>query len=253
MTARVGRERINVSREEFEEAISSLVSQAEMACEAVIEEAGLTTSDIKAVLLAGGSTRIPLVKESVKRVFKQEPVASVNVDEVVALGATLYAAYKGNQSNLNPAQKNAISRINISEITSKYFGTLILSQNSTTSQRIMANSILINKGDKIPCSVTESFYTIHENQQAVNCEITECNAPETDPKFVKIVWKGNLELPSGRPEGQEIKITYSYDDNQIMKCSFVDVSTGRKTEIDLSIDQSDKSSCDTDIDQFLVE
>ena len=95
VTRKINRKLIDVSRDEFEESISSLVTQAEMLCEATLDEADISASDVRAVLLAGGSTRIPLVKESIKRVFSKEPVSSVNVDEVVALGAALYAAYKG--------------------------------------------------------------------------------------------------------------------------------------------------------------
>ena len=67
-----------------------------------------------------------------------------------------------------------------------------------------------------------------------------------------IVWEGELELPPGREEHQEIKVTYSYDENQMMKCSFVDVATGRSTEVDLSMGSSSEEE-DNTIDKFLVE
>lgn len=248
----VNRQSIDVSREEFEEAISTKVTQAEMLCESTMDEAGIEPSDIRAVLLAGGSTRIPLVQESVKRVFRQEPVASVNVDEVVALGAALYAAYKGDQSNLSAVQKNAIQKIKVTESTSKCFGTISIGHDVARDQAKLSNSILISKGETIPCSVTESFYTAHDGQEAVKCQITESTAPETDPRFVKVVWEGDLELPSGRPEGQEIKVTFSFNENQIMKCSFVDVATGRKTEVDLSM-TSAQGTGSHQIDKFMVE
>ncbi len=252
VSAKVNRQFIDITRDEFEEAISTMVTQAEMLCESTIDEAGLKPSDIKAVLLAGGSTRIPLVRESIKRVFCQEPISSVNVDEVVALGAALYAAYKGDQSNLSAVQQNAIQKIKVAERTSKCFGTISIGHDEARDQVKLSNSILISKGEKIPCSVTESFYTAYDGQEAVNCQLTESTAPETDPRFVKVIWNGDLELPSGRPEGQEIQVTFHYDENQMMKCSFVDVETGRKTEVDLSLGSS---QCDKDnkIDKFMVE
>ena len=252
VTIKVNRQLIDVSREEFEEAISTLVTQAEMLCESTIDEAKLEPSDIKAVLLAGGSTRIPLVEESIKRVFCQDPISSVNVDEVVALGAALYAAYKGDQSNLSAVQKNAIQKIKVAESTSKSFGTISIGHDAARDQMKLFNTILIRKGEKIPCSVTESFYTTHDGQEAVICRLTESTAPETDPRFVKVIWEGGLKLPQGRPEGQEIKVTFSYDENQMMKCSFVDVATGRKTEVDLSI-ASSKGVDTNQIDKFVVE
>lgn len=252
VTVKINRKLVDITREEFEESISTQVTQAEMLCEATIDEAGISPSDIRAVFLAGGSTRIPLVQESIKRVFDQEPVASVNVDEVVALGAALYAAYKGDQNNLTEVQKNAIQKIKVSETTTKCFGTISVGHDAVRDQHKLSNTVLINKGDKIPCSVTESFFTIFEGQEAVNCQLTESTAPETDPRFVKVIWEGNLKLPKDRPEGQEIKITYSYDENQMMKCSFEDVATGRKTEIDLSM-ASEKGTADEQISKFMVE
>ena len=70
--------------------------------------------DIEEVFLVGGSTRIPLVQQSVKRSFKMTPTATVNVDEVVCLGAALYAAIKGDRSKLNPAQKASMVSAGVS-------------------------------------------------------------------------------------------------------------------------------------------
>ena len=86
----------------------------------------------------------------------------------------------------------------------------------------------------------------------MNCRVTESTAAETDPRFVNTIWEGSLELPSGRPANQEIQITFSYDDNQVMKCSFVDVATGKETKIDLSLAASGSDDSD-EIEKFLVE
>ena len=252
VTARVGRELIDLKRVEFEEAISSLVAQAEMMCEATVEDANLKFRDISGTLLVGGSTRTPLIQESVARIFGKPPIFSENVDEVVALGAALYSAYKGNQSNLSAAQRSVISRINVSEKTSKCFGTLSIGFNSARNESALVNCVLIPKGQAIPCSVTEKFYTVRAGQTAVECQVTESTSPETDPRFVKVIWKGELELPPGRPAEQEIKVTFAYDDNQVMKCSFEDVGTGRKKEIDISNKSAQKSDS-SEIDKFMVE
>jgi len=252
VTIRVARQLIEITREEFEESISALISQAEMLCEATIEEAEIEVGDIQGVLLVGGSTRIPTVTESVKRVFEQEPLSSVNVDEVVALGAALYAAYKGDKSQLSQVQKTAIQKIRVGESTSKCFGTIAVMDNQVTNQEKLMNSLLIRKGDKIPCSVTESFFTVYEGQESVSCKVTESTAPETDPRFVKVIWEGDLDLPAKRAAGQEIKITFSYDDNQIMKCSFIDVSSKREKSINLSMASSGADN-KSGIDKFMVD
>ena len=249
---RVNRENIEVSRKEFEEAISSLVAQAEMLCESTMEEAGVSPSDISEVLLAGGSTRMPCIQESIKRVFHREPIAPANVDEVVSLGAVIYAAYKGDQSQLSALQKKSLQQIEVAEKTSKFFGTTALSIDEERRKAGLVNSILIKKGAAIPCTVTESFHTVSDGQTTVECDVTEAGSAETDPEFVKVMWKKNMDLPPGRPAGREIKVTFSYDDNQIMHCLFVDVESGRKREVRLSMAQSADED-GHDIENFVVE
>jgi len=247
-----GRASFELSQADFEEAISSLIAQTEMLCETALDDADLLPSDISEVFLVGGSSRIPCIKNSVERIFKREPVSFANPDEVVALGAALYAAYKSDGKFLNSIQKQSIEKISVAEITSKFFGTISVVMNSARDELARGNSIIIKKGEKIPCSKEESFFTVTEGQTGVNCVVTESNTNETDPKFVKIIWEGDLELPPNRPTNQEICIRFSYDQNQTMKCSFIDVGTGKKTEVDLSLGKG-KESAGVDIDKFMVE
>ncbi len=252
VTVRVAKQMVDIKREEFEEIISTYVTQAEMLCEATIGEAEINVQDVKGVFIAGGSTRIPLVTESITKIFKQEPISTVNVDEVVALGAALYAAFKGDQSNLSTVQQNAIKKIQVSESAGKCFGTISLSRNRSREELELTNSIIIKKGEKIPCSITQSFFTAYEGQDGINCKVTESTSAETDPRFVNIIWEGSLDLPPNRPQNQEIKITFSYDDNQVMKCSFVDVETGKEEKVDLTMSSSKSDTAD-ETDKFIVE
>jgi molecular chaperone DnaK len=250
--AKVGREAIEIKREEFEDAISSLIAQTVLQCESVLDESNLTPSEIDGVFLAGGSTRLPIVIENVEKVFKQEPISTVNVDEVVALGAALYAAFKSDKKHLSPTQKSSIDQIKITETTAKCFGTQAVIYNSTKDNEELTNKILIKKNEKIPCSVKETFFTMHEGQDRVDCTVTESTSAETDLRFVTKIWEGQLDLPSDRPKNQKIEITYSFDENQIMHCEFLDVESGRKEKVDLTVSSSSDES-GTDIDQFLVE
>jgi len=249
-------ENIKIFRKDFEEAISGLIAQAEMLCETTLDEAGLSASDIQEVFLVGGSTRIPAVKASVDRIFGKESKSTTNVDEAVAMGAALYAAFYASKEDLNPAQARAISGgiEKIVEITSKFFGTLCLDDTSeiVPGKNSRKNSIIIPKGQIIPCTKSESFYTVHEGQTKVECEVTEAGTHETDPRNVNIIWEGELELPPGRPAHQEIRIEYSYTIDQTMECSFVDVATGNKKDIDLSMGKQNTVDPDQ-IDKFTID
>ena len=137
------------------------------------------------------------------------------------------------------------------EITNKFFGTLSIGE--LAGSAALTNSILIKKGTPLPCSVTEIFQTINDNQTAVRCSVTESNTPETDPRFVKTVWEGELELPPNRPRGQQVEVTFSYDENQIIHCVFKDVESGKETEAMVNPGLA-KSDGDTSaIDKFLVD
>jgi molecular chaperone DnaK len=252
VSAQSGRANIDISREEFEEAISSLLAQTEMLCESTLDDAGLSPSDIKEIFLVGGSTRIPCIRESIRRIFKNEPISTANVDEVVALGASLFAAYKSDRKKLSVIQRNSVEKIKVSEITSKCFGVISMGYDEARKESKLHNSVLIKKNEKIPTSVTETFLTIHDGQESVECQVTESSTPETDPRFVKIIWNGNLELPGGRPAGQKVDVTFSYDDNQIMQCSFLDVESKRKTNVDLNM-VAGLASGEDEIDKFMVE
>ena len=246
----IEREFVDLSRSEFEESISTLLAQIEMMCESTLDEAEISPTDITSVFLAGGSTRMPSVKKIAEKVFQQEAISTINVDEVVALGAALYAAHKSDGSNLSEIQKKSIDKLKVSERTSCFFGTLSIGYSESKGDTVM-NSILIKKGESIPCSVTKSFHTTHQGQSVISCTITESKAPETDPRFVKIIHEEDMELPPDRPPQQEIQLTYSYDENQIMNAVFKDVSSDTETVISLSMAKEDDNSAD--IDKFLVD
>jgi molecular chaperone DnaK len=93
---------------------------------------------------------------------------------------------------------------------------------------------------------------VHDGQDGVNCRVTQSKAAETDPRFVREVWSGDLHLPPGRPANQEIQVTFSYNENGIMQCAFVDVETGRRTDVDLHVASASDEE-DHVIDQFTVE
>ena len=249
-TAEIERELIDITRIEFEECVSGLIAQISMMCESTLDEADLDASEITAVLLAGGSTRIPAVVDCATKAFGQEPMATANVDEVVALGACLYAAYRSDGSTLTEIQKKSVSRLKITEVTNEYFGTITLGHSESRGEELI-NSILISKGEKLPCSVTKSYFTVFEGQDSISCRITESKSPESNPKFVKIIHEEEFTLPPGRAAGMEIQITYSYDENQMMNASFKDVSSGQETKITLS--RASDSAASSKINKFLVD
>jgi molecular chaperone DnaK len=251
----VGGKALEITREDFEESISTYIAKAEMLCQASLDKSDLRGDDLAGVILAGGSTRIPKVRESIKDIFGQEPLKTTNPDEVVALGAALFASMKGDQSVLTELQRDAVGGIDVSERTAFSLGTFSLGRDELDGVWTNKNTVLIPSGEIIPCSVTETFYTVHENQTGVQCEVTESKEPQTDPRFVKVIWEGSLgPLPDGRPANQPVEVTFSYDDNGMIGVGFKDVESGIEVEdVIPRTEAEDSSSDDFDIDNFLLE
>ena len=254
-SAKVAGEIISITREEFETSISKLIVQTEMAIESALSRVKLKTSDISEIILVGGSTRIPAIQKSIKGLFDKEPKLFGNPDESVALGAAIYAAYKSDSKDLNPLQQQSISKLSLSEVTPHYFGTIVAAEDGS-GRLAMENSIIIPKDEKAPCSITESYFTISDNQTKVNCTVTECSTDVKDPEFVKKIWEGDLSVEAGRPKGQELKFTYSYTEDGKMRASFLDVGSGKTLDIELDVGASRNTEASIDkidIEQFKVE
>ena len=225
---------IDLSRDEFEAGISHLVSQAEMACENVLRcgkddpSQHVKKSDIKEIFMAGGTSRVPAMQASVERLFGKKPVVK-NPDQAIAMGAAIYAAHKSSGGTLNSLQARAVADIDVSLIAPHFFGTSVTDR----ATRETYNDTVIAKGSKLPCIEVKTYYTANDNQTKVDCDVTQSAVEETDLEFVTKIWEGGLPLPSGRPKDQPIKVTFAYDINGTMQCSFEDVKTGQITKVDL--------------------
>jgi len=238
---------LEITRQEFEDAISGLVMQAEVCCGSTLREANLISANLSGVILAGGSTRVPRIRRSIEEIFTDIPlIESTNVDEVVALGAVLYAAIRCDPNQHNAVQNAALAPLGLQEVTNMNFGTVALTHDDQTGLPIAVNSIIIKKGTPIPCSKQNTYYTSHDGQNEINCTITECVHEETElNEFIRIIADDTvLKLPKDKfwMENEEIIITYSYDENQIMHCSFLHDSSGYSEEIVLDFNRVSNES-----------
>ncbi|MHC4952677.1 MAG: Hsp70 family protein, partial [Planctomycetota bacterium] len=213
--------------------------------------------DIDGILLVGGSTRIPAVRAMLEKKFGQPPITGVNPDEAVALGAAIQAGVlMGEQglSTLPEEAKTHLSRTRIRDVTNHSFGTLALMDVHGTTR--LRNSIIIPKNRPIPTSLTDTFFTTSDNQEVIECVITQ--GEDEDPEFVRRVVEGQMQLPAGRPAGRPIEITYSYDANGRMACVFKDVESSRTKRFDLDMvtGSSEKESPEvdaSDLDDLTIE
>jgi molecular chaperone DnaK len=238
-----GNMRVEITREMFEEAISSLMARADILVEVALEEAGLEPSAIDKVLLVGGSTRIPLVQQRLERMFGFAPETAVNVDECVALGAALHAGLtmlREKPDTVPAGIASGLKDINLTDVCNHSYGTICAPIDKETGRRVIENRIILKKNTPLPCEASQMFYTLVDGQAEVEVTITQ--GEDTAVEYVNKIATHKFELPPGRPAECPIKVTYSYDMNQRMHCKFEDIESGRVLEVDLSLDQKGEMS-----------
>jgi molecular chaperone DnaK len=215
---------VPVSRREFDELTENLVVRTQMLVENALDEIDLRAGDIDDVLLVGGSTRIPAVVAMLEAKFGKTPVSPVNVDEAVALGAALQAGALMAHSGLiaDPDVNRKMLAIAIQDVANHSYGTIALMEHHGIVER--RNDIIIKKNTKLPCEITETYYTVTNRQEEVDCRVTQ--GEDSDPEFVNIIREGRMLLPPGLPIQSPIDVTYAYDANMRMRCTFVERTKG---------------------------
>lgn len=240
--------KLEIGREEFEEMTRPLLEQTETYLDVVLEKAHLTWNEIDHIILVGGSTRMPMVREMLERVSGKTLDMRVNPDEIVAVGAVHYAAYllKRQAEDLQkradageavevPDVTEAIPEeilglldgVTVTNVNSHSLGVVAL---QADGQR--RNVIMIPEQTKLPAKKTGVFGTFKENQ--VTVEITVVEGESENPEDCTEI--GTLvisDLPSGRPKGSKIEVTYSYDEAGRIEISARDVDTGKEAQTEI--------------------
>lgn len=219
--------RIEVTRQEFNEAISTLITQAELAVDIALNNAQIEAKDLSGVFLAGGSTLVPAVAQSVERHLGIKPI-SRNPVGAVALGACMYAAIK-NKHKLSGAAAVAVAAKKVQDVTPHFFGVIY---HERATGRLKVETI-IPKDRPLPYTEVKPF-SRDGSQKSVNVQITQSSSATEDVDFVRVITTGRLEdLPTNNSSDNEIKVTYKYDTNGIMNCTILDCFSGKSLDITL--------------------
>ena len=203
-----------LSRAKLEDLVGELVSKTAEPCNKALKDAGLKASDIDAVVLVGGMTRMPAVQAKVKAIFGKDPMKGVNPDEVVAVGAAIQGG----------VLQGDVKDVLLLDVTP-------LSLGIETMGGVMTK--LIERNTTIPTSKSEVFSTAADSQPQVEIHVGqgERDIIDGNKSLGRFILDGIPAAPRGVPQ---IEVIFNIDANGILNVTAKDKGTGKEQSITIS-------------------
>lgn len=208
---------IDLTRAKFEQLIGDLVESTVIPVKQALSDAKLTPDQIDHVLLVGGSTRVPLVQETVRKILGKEPDKGINPDECVALGAAIQGAV------LSGETKDIV----LLDVTPLTLGIETLGGIATK---------LIERNTTIPTRKSQIFSTAADGQTSVEIHVVQGERALAKDNFTlgRFTLTGIPPAPRGVPQ---IEVTFDIDANGIIHVSAKDLGTGNEQAITIKGDK----------------
>lgn len=219
--------RIEITRQQFEEATQDLLDRTRFTANQALKAAGLQWSDLDRVLLVGGATRMPMVREMIRTLSGKEGDSSVSADEAVAHGAVLHAGL------LVAKARNKPVPIKIHNVNSHSLG--VVGIDPATKRR--RNGTLIPRNTRLPATAKRTFYTQKDNQRSILVQIVEGESPSADDcnPLGRITVGG---LPAGMPAHSPIDVLFHYRANGRLKVRVHVPGTDREENAEIQRENS---------------
>ncbi len=209
-----------ISRAQFEQMTRDLVERSIERVKKTLEEKKLSPKEIDEIVLVGGTTLIPQVREAVRDFFGKEPNKAINPEEVVAMGAAIEAEILTAKEEKR-APEGEIKSVLLLDVLPLSLGIETLGQ---------INTIMIPKNTTIPTSKTQIFTTAADNQTSVEIHVLQGERPMAydNRSLGKFILDGIPPAPRGVPQ---IEVTFDIDANGILTVTAKDRATGKAQSI----------------------
>lgn len=216
-----------ITRVQFEELIRADITSTKIQIDSALKDAQLSIAEIDAVLLVGGSTRIPFVEQFIGTVFGKEPCRLVDPDLAVAGGAAIQAAILDENVDCDG--------VILTDVCPYTLGTAVLRDGFSFAPEIYFDP-LIKRNTTIPVTREKIYNTSWDGQTEVDVKIYqgEYRTPERNNFLGEFRLSGIPSAPAGK---ETIKIAFSYDVNGILQVGATIVSTGDDASISISTDE----------------
>lgn len=229
-TTEVNGDSLSITKEAFEKAISPFIEQTIDSCKAALKDAGLTNNQIDTIVMVGGSTRVPAVKEAVKAFFGKEVNDSVNPDEVVALGAAVQAdILAGNNKDFL-----------LLDITP-------LSLGIETMGGLM--DVLIPRNSKIPTKAGRQYTTHKDGQSGMRISVYqgERDLVKDNRKLAEFNLTGIPGMPAGLPK---VEVSFLVNADGILVVTAKELRSGIQQSIEV---KPQYGLTDAEVEKMLLE
>jgi molecular chaperone DnaK len=223
---------LNLTRAKFDELTHDLVERTAIPVQNALRDAGISASELKKVLLVGGSTRVPAVQDKVKQLTGQEPSKSLNPDECVAIGASIQGGKLAGDAGAGDILLLDVTPLSLSIETMGGVATRLIERNTT-----------------IPTKKSQIFSTAADNQTAVDINVVQ--GERQFAKDNKSLGQFRLDgIPPARRGVPQIEVTFDIDANGIVNVSAKDLGTGKEQHITIT---AGSNLSDADIDKAVKE
>ncbi|MFT8350879.1 molecular chaperone HscC [Clostridium saccharoperbutylacetonicum] len=209
---------IELDRSKFEKLCSDLILRLRHPVERALRDADISPSEIEAIILIGGSTRMPLVRNVVSKMFNKLPFSNINPDETVALGAAIQAALKEKNSDLK--------ELVLTDVCPYTLGVAVARRMNGESYETGYYLPIIERNSPVPISKVENLVPTADNQTHITIKVYQGESRRVENNIA--LGEFQVPIPKDKAGVQAVAIRYTYDINGLLEVEATVGSTGVK-------------------------